>query len=96
MINSVVLMLCFCISTTEERLYQQYFGFKGLRELLVMTPSQQSRHVVQVSILFRQTGAYKSQIVPRKMQKVPIDLKTDYKCKYYFSVQCYIYNVFVK
>ena len=40
-----------------------------------MTPSQQSRHVVQVSRLDRQTGAYKSQIVPRKMQKVPIDLK---------------------
>ena len=50
--NIVVHKLCFCSSTTDERsnvwnLYQQYFGFKALRELLGLTPSAQSKQIVK-------------------------------------------------
>jgi len=31
-------------------LYQQYFGFKALRELLGLTPSAQSKQIVKIAL----------------------------------------------
>jgi len=53
--NIVVHKLCFCSGATDERsnvwsLYQQYFGFKALRELLGLTPSAHSKQIVNMAL----------------------------------------------
>ena len=52
--NIVVHKLCFCSGNTDERsnvwsLYQEYFGFKALRELLGLTPSAQYGQVSSIN-----------------------------------------------